>query len=105
MNSVNITANKFFLFGAAPAFDLMLPLKSLLIRFGDYAPNEFYRTTTICIRFGMRTCLVFLNTAIQVSCEACVVGSIGAFEDVESIWHIDYLGYSRFVYATHPSGS
>src|SRR5687767_14836716 len=105
MYSIYITTNECFFFGAAPAFDLMLPLKRFLIRFSNLAPNKFYGTTAIRIEFRMRTCLMFLSASFQVFCEACVVGAIGTLEYVNCIWHKDYPGYSRFVYVTHPSRS
>ena len=97
MYSIYIATNEGFFLGTAPAFDLMLPSKCFLVRLGNYAPNKFYWAAAKCIGFRTCTSLVFLNATIQVFCEACVVGAIGAFEDVDSIWHKDYLGYSRFV--------
>src|SRR5687767_14217055 len=61
MYSIYITTNECFFFGAAPAFDLMLPLKRSLIRFSNLAPNMFYGTTAIRIEFRMRTWLFTLR--------------------------------------------
>ncbi len=64
MNSIYIAVNKSFLLCTVPAFDLVFPLKTFLIRFSDYAPSQFNRAPRVGIGFGVYTGLVLMDAGI-----------------------------------------
>lgn len=91
MDTINVASDKSLFLGAAPAFDSMLPLKCLLVRFDDHTPYKFHRPTTKCIRRRVGTCYMLIKTTIQIFCESSVICIIRALKDIDSVWYKWYV--------------